>query len=190
MTGRSITYATARSWYRALRKGASEPEVRNRAPVSGLRGYLSADRNFAMNLDDLPLPQPGLWIPAVSDSPELWVPVQSRRGCPLDCSFCSTSAIEGRAIRRRSPEAVARWLEQLVSSGFHNFNFADNTFNLPPHYAKGFAGGSLREASTSTSGTSSTPNGSILSWSNYWCESVAARSVSGSKAVPTACWEA
>jgi radical SAM superfamily enzyme YgiQ (UPF0313 family) len=54
----------------------------------------------------------------------------------LDCSFCSTSAIEGRALRGHSPEAIVRWLEQLVSSGFNNFHFVDNTFNVPPHYAK------------------------------------------------------
>ena len=107
------------------------------APVSGLPGlYLPgqppADRTFARNLDDLPLPEPGLWIPTVPARSEFWVPVQSRRGCPLDCSFCSTSAIEGRTLRRHSPEAIAAWLEQLASSGFTNFNFVDNTFNLPP----------------------------------------------------------
>jgi radical SAM superfamily enzyme YgiQ (UPF0313 family) len=111
------------------------------APVSGLPGlYLPsrrpAERRFAKRLDDLPLPEPTLWIPSVPGVSEFWVPVQSRRGCPLDCSFCSTSAIEGRPMRRHSPEAIARWLEQLVSSGFHNFNFVDNTFNLPPYYAK------------------------------------------------------
>jgi radical SAM superfamily enzyme YgiQ (UPF0313 family) len=64
------------------------------------------------------------------------VPVQSRRGCPLDCSFCSTSTIEGRSIRRRSPERVVRWLEELSAAGVRNFSFVDNTFNLPPSYAK------------------------------------------------------
>jgi radical SAM superfamily enzyme YgiQ (UPF0313 family) len=54
----------------------------------------------------------------------------------LDCSFCSTGAIEGRTLRGHSPEAIAAWLEQLASSGFSNFNFVDNTFNLPPDYAK------------------------------------------------------
>jgi len=111
------------------------------APVSGLSGlYLPgrppADRTFARNLDDLPLPESGLWIPSVRGKSEFWVPVQSRRGCPLDCSFCSTSAIEGRTLRGHSPEAIAAWLEQLASSGFSNFNFVDNTFNLPPSYAK------------------------------------------------------
>jgi radical SAM superfamily enzyme YgiQ (UPF0313 family) len=110
-------------------------------PVAGLPGlYLPgqrpADRIFASNLDALPLPEPDLWIPSVRGKSEFWVPVQSRRGCPLDCTFCSTGAIEGRTLRAHSPEAIAAWLEQLVSSGFTNFNFVDNTFNLPPDYAK------------------------------------------------------
>jgi len=111
------------------------------APVSGLPGLLlpgerPVDRAFASNLDDLPLPEPGLWIPSIRGQSEFWVPVQTRRGCPLDCSFCSTAAIEGRDFRSHSPEAIAAWLEQLASSGFTNFNFVDNTFNLPPWYVK------------------------------------------------------
>ncbi len=111
------------------------------SPVSGLPGInlpgeRPADRTFASNLDDLPLPEPGLWIPSVRGQSEFWVPVQSRRGCPLDCSFCSTAAIEGLGLRQHSPATIAAWLEQLASSGFTNFNFVDNTFNLPPDYAK------------------------------------------------------
>ena len=141
------------------------------APVRGLPslylpGQPPPDRTFARNLDDLPLPEPELWIPAVSGRTEFWVPIQSRRGCPLDCSFCSTRAIEGRALRRHSPEAIAAWLEQLVSSGFTNFNFVDNTFNLPPTTPKSFAGRSSNAASRLTSGASSIPSGLIASWWN------------------------
>ncbi len=111
------------------------------APVNDLPGvYLpgrpAASRSFARNLDDLPLPEPALWIPRLPGNTEFWVPVQTRRGCPMDCTFCSTSAIEGRTIRRHSPAAIADWLEQLVAAGFHNLHFVDNTFNLPPSYAK------------------------------------------------------
>jgi len=111
------------------------------APAAGLPGlYIPgqrpAGRTFVSDLDDLPLPEPGLWIPSDRGPSEFWVPVQSRRGCDLDCSFCSTAAIEGRALRRRSLQAIAAWLEQLASGGFTNFNFVDNTFNLPPDYAR------------------------------------------------------
>ena len=80
--------------------------------------------------NDLPLPDPGLLIPPHAGSRNLWVPVQSRRGCPKDCTFCSTSTIEGRPIRRRSPDRIVRWLTDLREIGYRNFNFVDNTFTL------------------------------------------------------------
>jgi radical SAM superfamily enzyme YgiQ (UPF0313 family) len=112
-----------------------------RAPVSGtpglyLPGQPPAGRSFVTNLDDLPIPNANLFMPSLAGSAGSWVPVQSRRGCPMDCSFCSTSAIEGRPIRRRSPQAIAEWLEHLAGSGFRNFQFVDSMFNFPPAYAK------------------------------------------------------
>ena len=90
---------------------------------------------FAPALDDFLLPAPRLWLD-FPGSREMRIPVQTRRGCPLDCIYCSTSAIEGRPIRRRSPKSVVAWLTALWQSGFRHFHFVDNTFNLPPSYAK------------------------------------------------------
>jgi radical SAM superfamily enzyme YgiQ (UPF0313 family) len=115
-----------------LEKGKTLAEV----PGLCLPGQQPTSRTFAQHLDDFPLPDPALWIPAGHDPAEFWVPVQSRRGCPLDCSYCSTAAIEGRGLRKRSPQSVAAWLEQLVRAGFSQFNFVDNVFNLPLPYAK------------------------------------------------------
>lgn len=88
------------------------------------------------NLDRLILPQTGLLSVSVSPNHETWIPVQTRRGCALKCLYCSTSAIEGSALRHRSPRAVAAWLESWVKAGYANFFFVDNTFNLPLAYAK------------------------------------------------------
>jgi radical SAM superfamily enzyme YgiQ (UPF0313 family) len=118
-----------------LERMASRAQVSD-LPGICLPGRAPESRSFRGRLDDLPLPEPGLWIPAIAGRRELWVPVQSRRGCPMDCSFCSTSMIEGRSIRRRSPDRVVRWLADLSESGARNFSFVDNTFNLPPCYAK------------------------------------------------------
>ncbi len=96
---------------------------------------LQCKRLFAKNLDTLPLPDTDLWsLPSQKD--ELWMPVQTRRGCPLSCSYCSTDAIEGRVIRRHSPEAIVRWIARWREAGIHHFFFVDNTFNLPPFHAK------------------------------------------------------
>ena len=111
-------------------KGAQVSDI----PGVYLPGQTPEGRSFEKNLDALPLPEPSLWIP--SGAINLWVPLQSRRGCPLDCTFCSTSTIEGRAMRRRSPTPVVKWLAKLRETGCRNYNFVDNTFNLPPIYAK------------------------------------------------------
>lgn len=90
---------------------------------------------FAPALDDFLLPEPRLWLD-FAGSTEMRIPVQTRRGCPLDCIYCSTNLIEGRPIRRRSPALVVEWLTALRNDGFRHFYFVDNTFNLPPSYAK------------------------------------------------------
>jgi len=89
---------------------------------------------FQPNLDDFPLPGASNWSGFFRG--EARIPVQTRRGCPLDCIYCSTSAIEGERVRKRSPESIVSWLSQLRAQGFRSFYFVDNTFNLPPEYAK------------------------------------------------------
>jgi len=101
--------------------------------TAGHRG--KANRTFARNLDALPFPEEDFWSLANPSDPELWVPVQSRRGCPLDCSYCSTAGIEGRTLRARSPWLVAAEMARIAQMGFRRFHFVDNTFNLPPSYA-------------------------------------------------------
>jgi radical SAM superfamily enzyme YgiQ (UPF0313 family) len=90
---------------------------------------------FAKNLDTLPLPDTDL-LSLPSQKEELWMPVQTRRGCPLNCSYCSTGTIEGRVLRRHSPEAIVQWIARWREAGVHQFYFVDNTFNLPPSHAK------------------------------------------------------
>ena len=116
-----------------LARGASVDGL----PNLYLPGRLPTDRTFTRHIDDLPLPEPELWIPNVSGKGELWIPVQGKRGCPMVCSFCSTKDIQGRTIRRRPAEALVSWLEGAVARGFRNFVFVDSTFNIPPSYAKG-----------------------------------------------------
>lgn len=93
------------------------------------------ERTFARTLDALPYPDEDLWPSADPNGPDVWVPVQSRRGCPLDCSYCSTAGIEGRRIRARSPELVTAQIARIAQAGFRRLYFVDNTFNLPPSYA-------------------------------------------------------
>jgi len=93
-------------------------------------------KKVSNNLDNFPLPDPHLLFASINENKDIWIPVQSRRGCPFMCSYCSTPSIEGTNLRKRSPENVANYLKEWVEAGYTNFYFVDNTFNLPPHYAK------------------------------------------------------
>jgi radical SAM superfamily enzyme YgiQ (UPF0313 family) len=98
---------------------------------------LYTERAFAKNLDTLPFPDDYLWLPSpTTEDEEFWLPFQTRRGCPMDCSYCSTSTIEGRIFRTRSPALVVEEIAKQAKKGFARFHFVDNTFNLPVSYAK------------------------------------------------------
>jgi len=100
------------------------------------QGRVPARRNASVrDLDAVPLPDPASWPPSDADLGEAWMPVQTRRGCPFQCSYCSTPAIEGRRIRSRSPSRVRDWMARMRDRGFGRFYFVDNTFNLPTAYA-------------------------------------------------------
>lgn len=54
----------------------------------------------------------------------------------MDCTYCSTAAIEGRPLRKIPPDRAVDGLERFVDAGFNQFFFVDNIFNLPPRYAE------------------------------------------------------
>ena len=65
------------------------------------------------------------------------VPVQTRRGCPMKCIYCTTPLLEGRRFRAWEPRQVASWLAAWHEKwGLKRFYFVDNLFNCPPSYAK------------------------------------------------------
>jgi len=97
---------------------------------------LQRERECKRNLDSLPVPDDHLSIPPSEATEELWLPIQTRRGCPMGCSYCSTATIEGTITRRRSPRLVVQEIVRLVERGFRRFHFVDNTFNLPAAYAR------------------------------------------------------
>ena len=114
--------------------------LERRADLAGLPGLylkdqgLQGERTFIRGLSELPASGIHRFLSAYDRN--LWMPFQTRRGCPMNCSYCSTATIEGRAIRKRSPGAAMEELKNCVAAGFRQFYFVDNTFNLPQSYAK------------------------------------------------------
>jgi radical SAM superfamily enzyme YgiQ (UPF0313 family) len=62
--------------------------------------------------------------------------VQSKRGCPYGCIYCTYPALEGTAYRLRTPERVVDELEILarMREGCYFF-FTDSVFNTPREHA-------------------------------------------------------
>jgi len=96
-----------------------------------------SESGYIKSLTDirLPLPDVHLSIPSAIKDQGIWIPFQTRRGCPLDCSYCSTATIEGRIIRKHDPKKVVEAISRYAEVGLDHFFFVDNTFNLPISYA-------------------------------------------------------
>jgi radical SAM superfamily enzyme YgiQ (UPF0313 family) len=61
-----------------------------------------------MDLVGLPCPRRDLFHPGY-----MFASVQTSRGCPMDCEFCSVTAFNGRRYRRRPPKEVLDELETI-----------------------------------------------------------------------------
>ena len=79
------------------------------------------------DLDSIPAPDFGLLKPDRGRrrfTPP--VPVQTSRGCPFDCSFCSVTGMFGRQYRFRSTENVIEELRRYDRPGTAVFFYDDN----------------------------------------------------------------
>ena len=128
--------------------------IGGKQPLGGIPGLyvrgkgLQGARSFVRDLDRLPLPHGRLL--SMAEGGEATLPVQTRRGCPFGCSYCSTASIEGRMVRRRSPKKVVEWIARWTEEHVRQLYFVDNTFNLPASYAKNLC----RELAATTCGVS------------------------------------
>lgn len=62
--------------------------------------------------------------------------IQTKRGCPLKCDYCSYPTVEGRRFRKRSAEEVVDEIEEVIErAGPRTFEIVDSTFNAPQSHA-------------------------------------------------------
>jgi radical SAM superfamily enzyme YgiQ (UPF0313 family) len=98
------------------------------------------------DLDGLSLAEIGRWIdlrPYLRRGSPM--PVQSKRGCAFECTYCTYRFIEGPRYRLRNPEAVVAEMSDAVSRWrIPRFEFVDSTFNHPPDYAMALCEAILR----------------------------------------------
>ena len=58
----------------------------------------------------------------------MWASVQTIRGCPKHCSFCSVWRTDGQKPRQRGSDAVIEEIVQLRRKGFRFIALADDNF--------------------------------------------------------------
>ncbi|RJR44083.1 MAG: radical SAM protein [Deltaproteobacteria bacterium] len=86
-----------------------------------------------MKMDDLPIPDRSL-LPARADyfNPVVkrlpYTTMQTSRGCPGRCIFCTAPTFYGNRYRFRSPENVLAELKEVKRLGFREVFFRDETF--------------------------------------------------------------
>ncbi len=80
----------------------------------------------APDLQDAPLPQADPEY--VKHFGARWATIDSSRGCPYGCSFCTVINIQGRKMRCRNAQAVLATIQNNCDKGVKNFFFTDDNF--------------------------------------------------------------
>lgn len=62
--------------------------------------------------------------------------IQTKRGCPFQCIYCTYPLIEGPAVRGRNPASVCDEMERLAEDGIDTLFIVDNEFNYPEEHAQ------------------------------------------------------
>lgn len=106
------------------------------------QAIITEPRPLIKDLDSLPFPARHLlpmkvYFDAVKNNPlrgevsKPWTVVNSSRGCPYKCIFCTAHLVRGRAWRGRSPENVVQELELIVERyGIRQVDFHDDNMTL------------------------------------------------------------
>jgi len=95
------------------------------------------------DLDELPIPARDLidnnayLIDPLNNKGAIWGNIQTKRGCPKNCIYCSYRYIEGSHVRFRSPEKIAEEMEFMVNNlGIKNLFIVDSVLNLDYNHLK------------------------------------------------------
>lgn len=112
--------------------------IEKQAPLKTVRGIayrengevlLTSPREIIQNLDDLAMPDYSYARSFIKRSGMGFL--ITSRGCPVRCTFCSTSSFWGQKVRTHSISRVVDEMEMLISRfNVKKIFFHDDTFNL------------------------------------------------------------
>ena len=113
---------------RCLESGADYRSIANLSWIEDGRPVHNPERPKAEDLDVLPIPDFSLVPSGRLDI----MSIQTQRGCPWDCSFCTVTKLNGHKLRGHSVERVLDMLEAYTKMpNFSYLFFADDIFNVP-----------------------------------------------------------
>ena len=90
------------------------------------------------DLNRLPRPKPDIYVDVEKyASYHCPIQIQTKRGCALNCYYCTYNRIEGTEWRLRDPELVAEDIDEIAQdTGLKNIEFVDSCFNIPLEHCK------------------------------------------------------
>lgn len=119
--------------------------LENQSSLHDVKGIVFEDKNskeivvnpeapLIQDLDELPFPALNL-LPMekyrLLDMDTHMTTMITTRGCPMQCSFCSSAAMHGKKIRKRSVENIVDEIEYLKTNyDIDTIAFMDDTFTL------------------------------------------------------------
>lgn len=119
--------------------------LENQSSLHDVKGIVFEDKNskeivvnpeapLIQDLDELPFPALNL-LPMdkyrLLDMDTNMTTMITTRGCPMQCSFCSSAAMHGKKIRERSVENIVDEIEYLKTNyDIDTIAFMDDTFTL------------------------------------------------------------
>ena len=97
---------------------------------------LTPDRPVVQDLDELPFPAFHLFPMEkyrILNITTNVATIITTRGCPMQCSFCSSAALHGNKLRRRSYSNVVDEIQmRLLEENIDTIAFMDDTFGAAP----------------------------------------------------------
>jgi len=112
-------------------------------PTSVPRVAWLKDEAFGQNagnghfpLDECVVPDFGRWLRLKSYRHQMCtVPVQTKRGCPHKCVYCTYQRADGPGHRLAPPASVVEAVRRLAKAGLRDIEFVDSVFNSPYEHA-------------------------------------------------------
>jgi radical SAM superfamily enzyme YgiQ (UPF0313 family) len=114
------------------------PQPGEKAPLDlgmGKPGGEVLRQGEAVDVNRQPWPDRRLFAAASYRKRGALANVQTKRGCPFECIYCTYPLIEGRRVRARTPAGVVGEIKALVDQGLDYIFFVDNNFNFPAEQA-------------------------------------------------------